>query len=343
MKIPKIERLPSGRYRCHMRLDGQSVSITEDTEDLCRAKALAIKTGVIKTKKAARTHKTLRAAIDDFIDDRMGVISPSTIRGYKGIQRTRFQGVMDKPISAAVSWQKVISQETQICAPKTIKNAWSLVSSVLKENGVDVPCVRLPQIAQNEHPFLQPDEIPVFIAGVKDKLCAVPALLALHSLRRSEILGLQWENVDLERGLIHIRGALVYGDHNEPVHKATNKTVSSTRTVPIMIPELHQLLAAVEDKTGNVVRISPNAIFRGINAVCEANGFPRVGIHGLRHSFASLAYHLGLSEMETMRLGGWSDTQTMRKIYTHLAEKDRISAHNKMSQFFQINHAFNHE
>ena len=36
-----------------------------------------------------------------------------------------------------------------------------------------------------------------------------------------------------------------------------------------------------------------------------------------------------------MKLGGWSDIQTMRKIYTHIAEKDMIRAEDKLQKFFQ--------
>lgn len=66
----------------------------------------------------------------------------------------------------------------------------------------------------------------------------------------------------------------------------------------------------------------------------RANSLPEVGVQGLRHSFASLAYHLKLSEQETMQLGGWSDYKTMRKIYTHLAKVDRLKAENKITSFF---------
>ena len=69
--------------------------------------------------------------------------------------------------------------------------------------------------------------------------------------------------------------------------------------------------------------------------ICKTLGVPNVGAHGLRHSFASLAYHLRFSEMETMEIGGWSDHNTMRKIYTHLARMDRLKAQDSMAQFYR--------
>ena len=50
---------------------------------------------------------------------------------------------------------------------------------------------------------------------------------------------------------------------------------------------------------------------------------------------ASFAYHLGMSERETMEIGGWSDPQTMHKIYTHLAAADRVKAENRMAEFYK--------
>ena len=55
---------------------------------------------------------------------------------------------------------------------------------------------------------------------------------------------------------------------------------------------------------------------------------------GLRHSFASLAYHLGWPEMQTMVVGGWSNYETVHKIYTHLAARDTNDAVDKMVKFF---------
>lgn len=329
MKIPTIRKLPSGNYFCQLRIDGKSISITERTEAMCRAKAMAYKTGVIEKKKAPRS-VTLREAIDDYIVDRENVLSPATIRGYRSIQNARFSSVMDKPLKNVTNWQRVINSEAKIVSAKTLKNAWALVCSVLKEEYIDIPRVNLPQIVKNERPFLDPDQIKIFMKAIEGADCEIPALLALHSLRRSEILGLK--KSDVTNGQIRVHGAAVFNERGELIHKETNKTVSSDRIVPIMIPRLSVLIDTLPE--GNIITCYPNTIRRRINKICENNDLPLVGTHGLRHSFASLAYHLGLSEKETMRLGGWSDSNTMRNIYTHLAEKDKINAENRLKEFF---------
>jgi len=99
--------------------------------------------------------------------------------------------------------------------------------------------------------------------------------------------------------------------------------------------ELYDALKREEEPTGLVVKCSPDTIRGQVNRVCEKNGLPLVGVHGLRHSFASLAYHLGVPEKVTMEIGGWSDSQTMRKIYTHIAQSDMKRYEAQFADFFK--------
>ena len=75
-------------------------------------------------------------------------------------------------------------------------------------------------------------------------------------------------------------------------------------------------------------------IYKRINEICATNGLPKVGNHGLRHSFASLAYHLQIPEKIAMEIGGWADDGTMHKIYTHLAQKDIAKRAQDFRNFF---------
>ena len=125
-------------------------------------------------------------------------------------------------------------------------------------------------------------------------------------------------------------GIVIYG-----IDPETAKNVTSQRTIPIMIPELTALLTAAQAVEQKVVAGSPNSLCKQINRLCEKESLPQVGVHGLRHSFASLGYHLGISEREMMELGGWADTTTMHKIYTHIAKADRLKSENKLADFFK--------
>ena len=84
-----------------------------------------------------------------------------------------------------------------------------------------------------------------------------------------------------------------------------------------------------------LINVHPATPYRQIQKVCQENGLPLVGWHGLRHSFASLCYSQGINEMTCMRLGGWSDFKTMRTIYTHLSESDAMKGIDKLAEFFE--------
>ena len=332
MNVPKARKLKSGTWFIYLRIAGEQISVTGDTEKECVRKAEMIKAEYRNGKREKKQSMTLSDAIDHYIESRDAVLSPSTIRGYRIIQRTRFQSAMKKPISGT-GWQQLVNAEAKLCAPKTVKNAYRFICSVLKENGIEQENVKLPAAAPKEREFLQPEEIPVFLEAIKDTPVEICALLALHSLRRSEIFALEKKDVDLKRGIIHVRGAVVPDENCKYIKKESNKTEKSTRDIPIMIPRLAEAILSAPD--GLLVKEHPDIPRRQIKRVCVACGFAPVTLHGLRHSFASLAYHLGMSELETMRIGGWSDYQTMRNIYTHLAEQDAAAAANKMRNFYQ--------
>lgn len=277
---------------------------------------------------------TLKDAMENYIAKRSDVLSPSTIRGYKVIQNSHYKSVENIPASS-VDWQKEINLMAKKYAPKTIRNSWRFVVSVLDEAGIKAPKVTLPQQEVKEREFLDQEQIRKFITAVKGKEVEIPALLALNSLRRSEIAALDWKDINLKSKTIYIHSSLVPTEGGKFVKKSTTKNSSSTRTIPIIIPALEAALAAVEVKSGTVCPMHINAIFKAVNTACKDNDLPLVGVHGLRHSFASLAYSIGLTEKQTMELGGWSDFGTMRRIYTHLDTRSKDEAREKMAAFFK--------
>lgn len=332
IRVPAPRQLASGEWYIQLRIEGRSIPVHGDTEEACRAKAMAVKTGVIK--EAAASRATVSAAIDRFIADRQNALSPVTIRGYRGIQKNRFQKIMNCPISEIKNWQAVVNEEAALCKEKTLKNAWALLHSVLQQEGISVS-VMLPKVPKAERPWLEPDEINRFLSLIHGQPCEIPALLALHSLRRSEIFALTWEHVDLEKRRIFVQGAAVPDENGEIVLKPQNKNDSSRRVVHIFIPALFEALSALPEKSGLVCRGNINTPYKQIVALCKQNGLPVVGLHGLRHSFASLCYSLGISELATQQMGGWSDANTIHKVYLHLAQRDKDSAVETLEEFYK--------
>lgn len=334
-KRPEARQLPSGSWFCRVRIDGKDIPITKPTRKEAEAEAMAVKYGIIEAReKQSIQRKLLSEALDEYIEERRLSASPSTIYAYERYKANRFQSMMRCDIYSTTDdqWQAAIRRESKGLSPKYIANLWGFVSSAIYEETGRRPNVKLPAKEHNQRPFLEPEQIEAFVKAIKGESIEIPALLELSSLRRSEMLAVRWQDVDLERKIIHVRGARVYSKDGM-VNKRQTKTNSSTRTVPI-IPPLLEALKKAEHKSEYIVTLNGSWIYTRINEICEASGLPKVGNHGLRHSFASLAYHLQIPEKIAMEIGGWADDGTMRKIYTHLSQNDIAKRAEDFSNFF---------
>lgn len=337
MKIPEPRKLPSGSWNIRVQIDGQIYSITKPTKKACTKEAMALKSGAKEASKAA-ADMTLEKAIKEYIADRENVLSPSTIAGYRVIQRNRFQSLQKLKLSAidAAKWQRAVNQEAETISAKTLKNSAMFVQTVIYQATGRRIVARLPQVVPNDLPWLTPEQIPTFLAAIKGSRYEIPALLALSGLRQSEIVAMQYKDIDLKSGVLRVTGAAVKNDDGELIQKQTNKNLSSRRTVPFLIPRLRELIAAANaDPEAYVYPHYSNVLRLNINKMCAAAGLPEVGVHGLRRSFASLCYHLGISEAVTMLAGGWSDIHTMRKIYTKISEADIAKQGEIFQEYFQ--------
>lgn len=334
IKVPEPEQLPSGSWRIYLRAEKQSV--TESTKENCITRAKAIRAGFIEKQKEAPSI-TWSKAIDQFLADRTSSLSPETIRGYRIIQRNRFPSVMQKPMNSPVNWQAEVNAALSTLSDKSVSNSWGLISEIMRVNHMEVPDILMPSAKKSTgRDFLDPQQILTFCDAIRGDTCEIAMLLGLHSLRMSEIKALRMsKNIDLENNLIHVSGAMVRDEKNKSIYKDRNKTTASNRTVPIMIPRLAELLAQCKDEDGFLVPQRPSTINKHIHAAADSAKLPDITSHCLRHSFVSLGYHLRLSELEVMEMGGWSDNQVVHRIYLHLARRDRLKAGNKMAKFYR--------
>lgn len=325
--VPRPRQLKSGAYSAQVMVAGHRITVTRNTEAEYYAEARALKAGLLEHSKQPEQH-TLGEILDDYISENENILSPSTIRGYEYIRRGRFKPYVDQYIDA-IPWQRMLNEEAALCSEKTLSNAWGLVAAAMKANGLQVPDVNLPAIPKHELNWLDYDQIKTLLGVVEGSKIELPVILALHSLRLSELMALTADDID---DYIHIRRSVVFDRDNHMVVRNTNKTTTSTRDIPILIPRLKLILP----ESGRLVTMHPNSIHKAINSVCKRAGLPLVGVHGLRRSFASLGYHLKWSERSIMAVGGWSNLQTVHNIYIKLAEKDINEDVKRMQNYYGI-------
>jgi integrase len=154
-------------------------------------------------------------------------------------------------------------------------------------------------------------------------------------LRLGELLGLQWQDIDLNEGFISVRRQWTRsGEYTEP------KTAKGLRRIPLA-PEFVRRLAVQKlasphsadsdpvfaSATGNPLG-HRNVTRRGFEpAALEARligaGQSRITFHDLRHAFASIMIERGVSSAVLANLMGHTTSATTERIYVHLFNRQR--------------------
>lgn len=197
--------------------------------------------------------------------------------------------------------------------------------------------VEPPRAKQKETSYYRPEELKRLYALVEGhplELCV--KLAGSLGMRREEICGLKWECVDYQRQLLFIREArTAYG---ATVVQKETKTRSSVRT--LFLPDDVARLLHIEqtrqadalregrlDKASQFVVLdhkcqpySPNALSVAFTRFVRKNGLPRITLHGLRHSFATVASFQGVPLFDIGKALGHSTPATTGRIYTHLVD-----------------------
>ena len=207
-----------------MQLRREGVNVTEPTEEACRAKVLAIRAGFLEAEKAL-PRLTLGQLLDKYLEDRP-MLSPSTRRSYQCIRNSAFPGCMDKDIRS-INWPRAVAAESQRVAKKTLKNELGFVAAAYKEQKIPFDPVDLGVVPKADTPRLDYAQILPFVDAIRDTPVELPALLALHSLRRSEIFALRPEDIDLKAEMISV--SALRSIHHPPNGYAGRRTRAPAR------------------------------------------------------------------------------------------------------------------
>lgn len=163
-------------------------------------------------------------------------------------------------------------------------------------------------------------------------------VLALFGgLRRGEICGLQWEDVDLERGVLNIRRSLSHYDGLK-----APKTIAGIRSVP-MTPIVRAALARYRQEAGNPdagfvllgergTPIMPQAVHDIWKSVMRAadllkeDGRAKYTFHDLRHTNVSMLIQQGLQPIHIKAMIGHSSARVTMDVYGHMFPDDDTAA-----------------
>ena len=184
---------------------------------------------------------------------------------------------------------------------------------------IDRDTCPMPQHKAKKTLVLSLDEAMLYMDAAATSPAAPLLMLCLCGLRRGEALGVRWRDVDLDEGILHVTGQRqrVAGGY---VWRRL-KTEKSERV--FALPEhLHELMRTWPRtlRSPFICDMTPEQLQREHVEVIRVTGLPRVTLHGLRHTFATLAAAQGVPMKQIQVAMGHASYQLTADLYAdHLS------------------------
>ena len=208
--------------------------------------------------------------------------------------------------------------------------------------------VKLPKKKRFEGTALDESEVARLLAETEKQQepmrCIITLALA-YGLRRSELCGLRWRDVDFTNGVIHIRNTrteysgLVY-EAEATKTKAIRRDLALVGSTVDYLKDLQQKQKQSGTYSGLVCvhadgrEVKPEYVTRSAMKFLKACGFDGVRLHDLRHTTASiLARRVPIKQVQAFL--GHEDVQTTLAIYTHVLNGDSLETSKAMSGFLE--------
>ncbi|MBE6970714.1 MAG: site-specific integrase, partial [Ruminococcaceae bacterium] len=181
----------------------------------------------------------------------------------------------------------------------------TLTEAVKNELLAANPCqhVELPPTIRYEASYYTAEQLQTLLAAIaNDPLAPMIAVTIIYGLRRSELLGLKWDSIDFERGLVTIKHTV--SKVSKVVEKDKTKNASSRRSFPLTDDARIIFLQAKADEENNRQLMgkgyqqnsyvfkwpdgrpfSPDYVSRHFSRLLKSNNLPHIRFHDLRHPY----------------------------------------------------------
>lgn len=212
-----------------------------------------------------------------------------------------------------------------------------------------------PRCVKPEKRAATAEEVNTILEKVQDtKLFAPFWLCAKFGLRRSEAVGLRWDNVDLDEGVLKICETAIIADSKQK-HVEETKNESSKRSLSIdkvCVQTFKKIRSwqqqqrmkngcvypdpefVCTDEKGDVVDLK--LVSSKFTSLCEELGFQGITLHSFRHFFATTLIREGANLVEISKALGHAKIDTTSDIYGHLLDEGNIEISNIMSKVVNI-------
>lgn len=230
---------------------------------------------------------------------------------------------------AAAEVNDYIQQMQEDYSPKLVREIGGLLLRIVGMAGVGYgEDVTLPKVRQKAvEVFTEPElkQMGQVILRRLDRTGLGVLLTAYTGLRLGELCGLQWQDVDVGAGLLHIqrtveRIAQIGGGTCLTVQPP--KTENSKRWIPIPKEMLRMLKPETKQPdsyllTGGEIVPDPRAMQYRYKVLLERCGVRYRNFHCLRHSYATRCVERGVDVKSVSELLGHADVRTTLRLYVH--------------------------
>ena len=255
-----------------------------------------------KIKVRPSSHKTYEGYIKNHIKPSIGNIpltKLTTLDLQKLYQKLLTEGRVDR--LEAQNQPKGLS-------PKTVRNINQVISSAMQlaiqqhlipQDPTD-GCA-LPKTEHREMQTLSADQLTAFLLEAKHSGVFEMYYIELATgLRRGELLGLKWEDIDFSTQTLRVRRQV--GRINGEVREAPLKTKNAYRTISLGTDAVGILKQQREKQPSSSYvfpgptggPIAPDSVLHMLHRVLDRAGLPEIRFHDLRHTFATLALQNGV-------------------------------------------------
>ena len=298
---------------------------------------------------------TVSKCVSRWIDLRAAALAPRTVECYRDQLRLHIAPTIGDRKLTKLKARHISAMLAELVASghsRTAALCYTILRASLRAavSAGKIPANSCDSLAPPRHRradprWWTPEELRRFAVFAQNRPYALAWQLALCcGLRRGELAGLRWSDIDQASGLIHIRnqrqrvgGRLV---------DAPPKSASGRRDLPIppgLVPLLSQqrlmqeaaaLLSGVPpvyvcSPAGEP--IAPEALNRALAADIAAAQVRPINLHGLRHSMATLAVSLGVNMRVLQQLLGHSSYAVTAGTYAHVLHADQAAAMDKIA------------
>ncbi len=202
----------------------------------------------------------------------------------------------------------------QFISPATVNRSLAVLKSMFNKAIVwgkaeHNPCNAVKLFKENNQRlrFLEREEIDKLLTNCCEHLRSIVVVALNTGMRKGEILGLKWRDIDIKRNIIHLYDTKNGEKREVPMNEVVQKTIISV----LKNPESQYVFCNQDSKPYGNVRTS-------FFTACNKSGIVNFRFHDLRHTFASQLVMSGV-DLNTVRelLGHKSLKMTLR--YSHLS------------------------